>query len=55
MSVRKWENVKDGDLQKVYLYNHMIDTAINNGYGTPRIVYPLGKPPPKTARQEKKQ
>ena len=31
----------------------MIDTAINNGYGTPRIVYPLGKPPPKTARQRK--
>ena len=52
---RKWENVKTEIYGKVSLYNHMIDTAINNGYGTPRIVYPLGKPPPKTARQEKKQ
>ena len=33
----------------------MIDTAIDSGYGTPRIVYPSGKPLPKTARQEKKQ
>ena len=52
---RKWENVKTEIYGKVSLYNHMIDTAIDNGYGTPRIVYPSGKPPPKTARQEKKQ
>ena len=33
----------------------MIDTAINNGYGTPRIVYLPGKLPPKMARQDEKQ
>ena len=55
MHARKWENVKTEIYGKVSLYNHMIDTAIDSGYGTPRIVYPSGKPPPKTARQEKKQ
>ena len=52
---RKWENVKTEIYGKVSLYNHMIDTAIDNGYGTPRIVYPSGKPPPKMTRREKKQ
>ena len=38
ISARKWENVKAEIYGKVQLYNQMIDTAIDNGYGTPRIV-----------------
>ena len=33
----------------------LIDTAIDNGYGTPRVVCPSVKPAPKTARQEGRQ
>ena len=37
ISARKWENEAE-IYGKVQLYNQMIDTAIDNGYGTPRIV-----------------
>ena len=48
ISARKWENVKAEIYGKVQLYNQMIDTAIDNGYGTPKIVH-VYKPGPKTA------
>ena len=38
-----------------YVYSHMIDMAIEDGYGTPEIVYPSRKPPSKTARREERQ
>ena len=50
ISARKWENVKAEIYGKVQLYNQMIDTAIDNGYGTPRIVQAY-KPGPRTARE----
>ena len=37
----------------VCFLKHMIDTAIDSGYGTPRTVYLQGKPPPKMARRGK--
>ena len=52
---RKWENVKTEIYGKVSLYNHMIDTAIESGYGTPRIVYLPEKPPPKMVRRDERQ
>ena len=52
---RKWENVKIEIYGKVSLYNHMIDTAIDNGYGTPRIVYRSERSAPKTTIQEERQ
>ena len=55
VNARKWENVKTEIYGKVWLYNHLIDTAIDNGYGTPRVVCPSVKPAPKTARQEGRQ
>ena len=55
MNTRKWENVKMEIYGKVCLYNHMIDMAIEGGYGTPRIVYLPGKPSSKTARREERQ
>ncbi len=48
ISARKWENVKAEIYGKVQLYNQMIDTAIDNGHGTPKIVH-VYKPGPKTA------
>ena len=48
ISARKWENVKAEIYGKVQLYNQMIDTAIDNGYGTPKIVH-VYKSGPKTA------
>ena len=47
ISARKWENVKAEIYGRVQLYNQMIDTAIDNGHGTPKLVwvYRLG---PKT-------
>ena len=47
INARKWENVKTEIYGKVWLYNHLIDTAIDNGYGTPRVVCPSVKPAPK--------
>ncbi len=38
-----------------HVFNHLTDTAIDNGYGTPRVVRPSAKPAPKTARQEGRQ
>ena len=38
----------------VCFLKHMIDTAIDSGYDTPRTVYLQGKPPPKMARREEK-
>ena len=55
VNARKWENVKTEIYGKVWLYNHLIDTAIDNGYGTARVVCPSVKPAPKTARQEGRQ
>ena len=51
ISARKLENVKTGIYGKVYLYNRMIDMAIDSGYGTPRIVQ-VYKPGPKTTKNE---
>ncbi len=51
ISARKWENVKAEIYGKVQLYNQMIDTAIENGHGTPKIVH-VYKPGPKTARNK---
>ena len=51
ISARKWENVKAEIYGKVQLYNQMIDTAIDNGYGTPKIVH-VYKPGPGTARDK---
>ncbi len=51
ISARKWENVKTEIYGKVYLYNRMIDMAIDSGYGTPRIVQ-VYKPGPKTTKNE---
>ena len=48
ISARKWENVKAEIYGKVQLYNQMIDTAIDNGHGTPKIVH-VYKPGPGTA------
>ena len=48
ISARKWENVKAEIYGKVQLYNQMIDTAIDNGHGTPKIVH-VYKLAPKTA------
>ena len=53
-SAQKWENVKTEIYGKACLYNHMIDTAIESGYGAPKTVYLPEKLPPKTARQEGK-
>ena len=52
INARKWETVKAEIYGKVQLYNQMIDTAIDNGHGTPKIVqgYRSG---PKTARNER--
>ena len=55
MNARNWENAKTEIYGKVWLYNRLIDTAIDNGYGTPRVVCPSVKPAPKTARQEGRQ
>ena len=49
--IARIRNVKAEAYGKVQLYNQMIDTAIDNGYGTPRIVQ-VYKPGPKTARNE---
>ena len=51
INARKWENVKAEIYGKVQLYNQMIDTAIDNGHGTPKIVQ-VYRPGPKTARSE---
>ena len=51
ISARKWENVKAEIYGKVQLYNQMIDTAIDNGHGTPKIVH-VYKPGPGTARNK---
>ena len=37
------------------MFNHLIDTAIDNGYGTPRVMCPSAKPALKMARQEGRQ
>ena len=50
MNAQKWENVKTDIYGKACLYNHMIDTAIEGGYGTQEIIYLLRKLPSKTAR-----
>ena len=39
ISAQKWENVKTEIYGKIRLYNQMIDTAIESGYGTPKMVY----------------
>ena len=52
---RKWENVKTEIYGKVSLYNQMIDTAIDSGYGTPRITYRSERPSMKTTIQEEGQ
>ena len=44
MNARKRESVKTEIYGKVWLYNHLIDTAIDNVYGTPRVVCPSVKP-----------
>ena len=51
ISARKWENVKAEIYGKVQLYNQMIDTAIDNGHATPKIVH-VYKPGPGTARNK---
>ena len=55
MNARKWENVKTEIYGKVWLYSHLIYMAVDNGYGTARVVCPSVKPAPKTARQEGRQ
>ena len=49
------ENAKTEIYGKVWLYNHMTDTAINNGYGTPMMVYLSVIPPLDASRREEKQ
>ena len=50
INARKWENVKAEIYGKVQLYNQMIDTAIDNGHGTPKIVQ-VYRPWPKDCKE----
>ena len=51
INARKWKKVKAQICGKVQLYNLMINTVIDNGYGTPKIVQ-VYKPGPRTTRNE---